>query len=249
VLARKGELDNKMFEFLVRCPRLYDTEITENLKDWLSTTEWGAICALKDITEPVNFATLPSDMDQQAKRFKEWFELERPEDVGMPGEWKKLPEFAKLLIIRCLRTDRMGEALAMFVRKEMGAKYVTSVPFNLRKAFPDANAQTPVFFILTPGFDPVPDVEIIAKDYGISIEGGTMGLVSLGQGQEPVAEKIVEKASLNGEWGFLQNINHLTRNWTARTAQKQTLPSEKVNVYLQPVCEPVESLPEALQGL
>jgi len=131
-----------------------------------------------------------------------------------------MAEFPKLLIIRCLRTDRMGEALAAFVRKELGPQYVTSVPFNLKAAFPDAGPQTPVFFILTPGFDPVPDVEAIGNEHGISIEGGTMGLVSLGQGQEPVAEKIVEKASKNGEWGFLQNI-HLTAGWTESYLEKR----------------------------
>ena len=26
------------------------------------------------------------------KRFREWFELERPEEVGLPGDWKRLPE-------------------------------------------------------------------------------------------------------------------------------------------------------------
>ena len=193
VLARKGELDGKMFEFLIRCPRMYDLDLTENLKDWLPNLEWGAICALKEIQEPVNFSALPQDLDQQAKRFKEWYELERPEEAGMPGEWKKMAEFPKLLIIRCLRTDRMGEALATFVRKELGPQYVTSVPFNLKAAFPDAGPQTPVFFILTPGFDPVPDVEAIGKEHGISIEGGTMGLVSLGQVRERVRGESEER--------------------------------------------------------
>ena len=220
VLARRGELDPRMFEFLIRCPKLNDMEITENLKDWLDASSWSAVCGLKEIAEPVNFSSLPSDMDQQAKRFKEWCELERPEDAGLPGEWKKMSAFAQLLIIRCLRTDRMGEALAQFVRKELGEKYVTSVPFNLKRAFEDANSLTPVFFILTPGFDPVPDVEAIGKEHGFSIEGGTIGLVSLGQGQEPVAEKIVEKASKNGEWGFLQNI-HLTAGWTESYLEKR----------------------------
>ena len=93
--------------------------------------------------------------------------------------------------------------------------------------------QTPIFFILTPGFDPVPDVELIGKEYGISIEGGTMGLVSLGQGQEPVAEKIVEKASKNGEWGLLQNI-HLTAGWTESYLEKrcEALDTAHVNFRL-----------------
>ena len=90
-----------------------------------------------------------------------------------------------------------------------------------------------VLFILTPGFDPVPDVEAIGKEHGFSIEGGTIGLVSLGQGQEPVAEKIVEKASKNGEWGFLQNI-HLTAGWTESYLEKrcESLDTLKVSVFM-----------------
>jgi hypothetical protein len=44
--------------------------------------------------------------------------------------------------------------------------------------------------------------------------------VGVRQGQEPVAEKIVEKASKNGEWGFLQNI-HLTAGWTESYLEKR----------------------------
>jgi dynein heavy chain len=120
------------------------------------------------------------------------------------GEWKKLNEFPKLLIMRCLRTDRMCEALSMFVRKEMGDKYVTSLPFSLTRSFSDALPETPVFFILSPGVDPVKDTEELGKGYGIKYEAGNFGLVSLGQGQEPVAEKVVESAYKNGGWGFLQ---------------------------------------------
>ena len=127
------------------------------------------------------------------------------------GEWKKLNEFPKLLIMRCLRTDRMGEALSTFVRKEMGEKYVTSLPFSLPRSFSDALPETPIFFILSPGVDPVKDTEELGKGYGIKYEAGNFGLVSLGQGQEPVAEKVVETAYKNGGWGFLQVLMHILR--------------------------------------
>ena len=98
----------------------------------------------------------------------------------------------------------MGEALSTFVRKEMGEKYVTSLPFSLPRSFADALPETPIFFILSPGVDPVKDTEELGKGYGIKYEAGNFGLVSLGQGQEPVAEKVVENAYKNGGWGFLQ---------------------------------------------
>ena len=113
--------------------------------------------------------------------------------------------------MRCLRTDRMGEALSTFVRKEMGEKYVTSLPFSLPRSFADALPETPIFFILSPGVDPVKDTEELGKGYGIKYEAGNFGLVSLGQGQEPVAEKVVENAYKNGGWGFLQVLMHILR--------------------------------------
>jgi len=106
------------------------------------------------------------------------------------------------------------------VRKEMGEKYVTSLPFSLPRSFADALPETPIFFILSPGVDPVKDAEELGKGYGIKYEAGNFGLVSLGQGQEPVAERVVENAYKNGGWGFLQNI-HLTPRWTSSWLEKR----------------------------
>eukprot|EP00961_Rhodomonas_salina_P166218 2239765-Rhodomonas_salina.1 len=155
-----------------------------------------------------------------AKRFREWFELERPEEQPLPGDWKKVTEFERLLLTRSLRTDRMSEALSTFVKTVMGSKYITSQPFNLERSYRDVTPQTPVFFILSPGVDPVKDTEKLGKQYGIGFDQGNLGLVSLGQGQEPVAEKAIEVSFKNGGWAFLQNI-HLTPRWTAGYLEKR----------------------------
>jgi dynein heavy chain len=241
VLARKNELDARMFDFLIRGKKNLSAELPGALSEWLDHSAWAGISALREITEPTNFEPLAEEMIASSKRFREWYELERPEDAGLPGlpgfrstllelvnkaymtchglvtalftfleifclagDWKKLNEFSKLLIIRCLRTDRMGEALSMFVRKEMGEKYVTSLAFSLPRSYGDASPETPIFFVLSPGVDPVKDTEELGKNYGIKYEAGNLGLVSLGQGQEPVAERVVENAFKNGGWGFLQ---------------------------------------------
>ncbi len=83
VLARRNELDQRMFDFLIRGPKNLSTD--NPLAEWLDNAAWGAIQALKEITEPVNFEPLAEEMIGSAKRFREWYELERPEDVGMPG--------------------------------------------------------------------------------------------------------------------------------------------------------------------
>ena len=83
VLARKNELDQRMFDFLIRGPKNLAAE--NPLAEWLDNSAWAGVQALKEITEPVNFEPLAEEMISSAKRFREWYELERPEDVGMPG--------------------------------------------------------------------------------------------------------------------------------------------------------------------
>ena len=128
-----------MFEFLIKAPRA--SGIDNPLNEWLDDASWLTCNSLKNFEV---FEKFPDDLVGSSKRFREWFELERPEEQALPGDWRKLPEFEKLLIIRALRTDRMSEALTSFVKNIMGAKYVTSQAFSLEKSYSDVSPQTPV---------------------------------------------------------------------------------------------------------
>jgi dynein heavy chain len=98
------------------------------------------------------------------------------------------PHPAQLLIIRALRPDRMMLAMREWVKAEIGAKYVDAIPFDLEVSFEDASPATPVFFLLSPGVDPVVAVEKLGKtrDPPMCEADGSFVSVSLGQGQEPI---------------------------------------------------------------
>lgn len=51
-------------------------------------------------------------------RFKDWYNELTPEDVKLPLDWKKLDSmlFKKLLVLRCLRPDRITVAMTNFIR-------------------------------------------------------------------------------------------------------------------------------------
>ena len=217
ILAQRGQLDSVLFNFLMRGPRDMSHDNPEATREWLSDTNWGAIQSLKQIE---GFESLADEIVASAKRFREWCENERPEDAPMPGEWKKIPEFNKLLIIRCLRPDRMPEALTSFVRTVLGKQYVQTLGFDLEKAYEDSRPDVPMFFILSPGTDPVKAVEAFGRKNDITLESGKFALVSLGQGQEPTAQKALENAHKNGGYVFLQNI-HLTVKWTSGWLEKK----------------------------
>jgi dynein heavy chain len=78
--------------------------------------------------------------------------------------------FQKMLAIRVLRPDRITTALDNFVGKTLpnGLNYVncdsTSSFFNvLTSAYSDSTPTTPIYFILSPGANPVKDVEMLAR--------------------------------------------------------------------------------------
>ncbi len=90
------------------------------------------------------------------------------------------------------------------MEEQLGPKYVekTAIPFE--DSFKETGPGTPVFFVLSPGVDPLKDVEALGKKLGFSDDAKNFHNVSLGQGQEIVAENAIDLASKEGHWVILQ---------------------------------------------
>jgi len=84
-----------------------------------------------------------------------------PESEKLPLDWSALDKtpFKKLLVLRCMRPDRLNVALRDFVghgRFALGPKFVdcdaslNSVQI-LEDSLRDSTPATPLFFILSPG--------------------------------------------------------------------------------------------------
>lgn len=95
----------------------------------------------------------------------------------------------------------------MFVEEKLGKQFVEnrSIPFS--KSYEETNSSTPVFFILSPGVDPIKEVEAMGKKLGFSMNQKTFHNISLGQGQQVVAEEAMDVAAKEGHWVVLQNIH------------------------------------------
>lgn len=90
---------------------------------------------------------------------------------------------------------------------------------DFAKSFEETSNVTPVFFILSPGVDPLKDVEALGKKLGYTMDKGNFHNVSLGQGQEIVAENALDVAGEKGHWVILQNI-HLVARWLSTLEKK-----------------------------
>uniref|UniRef100_A0A3Q1K2D2 Dynein axonemal heavy chain 11 n=1 Tax=Anabas testudineus TaxID=64144 RepID=A0A3Q1K2D2_ANATE len=206
LLLMSKEIDMRELDFLLRfnIDHSYVSPI-----DFLSNSAWSAI-KVQVFTD--EFRGLDRDIEGSPKRWKKLVESECPEKEKFPQDWKGKSSLQKLIMMRALRPDRMTYAVRNFVEEKLGVKYTEGRKTEFSKSFRESGPASPVFFILSPGVDPLKDVESLGRKLGFTIDLGKLHNVSLGQGQEAVAEVAMEKAAREGHWVILQNI-HLVARW------------------------------------
>ena len=76
----------------------------------------------------------------------------------------------------------------------------------LASSYLESSPTTPIYFILSPGADPVKDVEGLARAQGID-PAKMLHTIALGQGQDVVAMNKLDIGHKEGHWVMLQNIH------------------------------------------
>ncbi|XP_074120841.1 dynein axonemal heavy chain 9 [Sminthopsis crassicaudata] len=206
ILLMNQEISANELDFLLRYPAQSDVL---SPVDFLSHQSWGGIKALSSMEE---FCNLDRDIEGSAKRWKKFVESECPEKEKFPQEWKNKSSLQQLCIMRTMRPDRMIYAMRDFVEEKLGSKYVAGRALDFSTSFEESGPAIPMFFILSPGVDPLKDVEKEGKKLGYTFNNQNFHNISLGQGQEVVAETALDLAAKNGHWVILQNI-HLVAKW------------------------------------
>ena len=95
------------------------------------------------------------------------------------------------------------------MRGEFGDELADAKAGTMDEIYADLDNATPCIFILSKGSDPTGMLFKLAKQKNYS---DRLQLVSLGQGQGPVAESLVEKGTKTGDWVLLQNCM-LAKSW------------------------------------
>jgi len=224
ILQRQGALDAQDLEYLIHGKK-HPTPpaMSEKLTEFVSENMWAGIIALRELP---TFSKIADDMDGTARvHWKKWVNEEKPEKCDMPGAYNDLTPFRKLLIIRALRLDRLSGAIGDFVRSSLGDRYIDSDPFNLRDTYAEAAPSVPLMFVLFPGADYMKDVESLGKELGYTEANGRLQNISMGQGQEAIAEKCLDEMTQSGGWIFLQNI-HLMQRWLPNLERKLEIGAE-----------------------
>ncbi|XP_036692664.1 dynein heavy chain 9, axonemal [Balaenoptera musculus] len=220
ILLLNQEVSAAELDFLLRSP--VQTGVTSPV-EFLSHQAWGGIKALSSMEE---FYNLDRDIEGSAKGWKKFVESECPEKEKFPHEWKHKTGLQRLCMMRAMRPDRMTYAMRDFIEEKLGSKYVVGRALDFAASFEELGPATPMFFILSPGVDPLKDVENQGRKLGYTFNNRNFHNVSLGQGQQVVAEAVLDLAAEKGHWVVLQNI-HLVAKWLRTLEKKLEEHSEK----------------------
>ena len=206
LLRAKNELGDPEIKFLLT-GGVSMGELDKNPYDaWLVDKSWAEMNRVSDLSRTQGFK---DDFKEHEQEWRNVFESAEPYSAPFPGKYAECDSFSRLLIMRCIRPDKLVPAVMLYVAKEMGQRFIEPPPFNLGACYEDSNPCSPLIFVLSAGADPNAALFKLADEKGF---GETMKIVSLGQGQGPIAAKYVEEAYKAGSWVVLQNC-HVYGSW------------------------------------
>ncbi|KAF7236750.1 Dynein heavy chain 2, axonemal [Varanus komodoensis] len=188
VLDREGQMDNP-------CP------------SWLADTYWDNITELDKLT---NFHGIMNSFEQYPRDWNLWYTSSRPEKAMLPGEWENsCNQMQRMLVVRSLRPDRVAFCVTAFIVSNLGSQFVEPPVLNMKSVVDDSTTKTPLIFVLSPGVDPSSSLLQLAEQSGMAQR---FHALSLGQGQAPIATRMIKDGVHQGNWVFLANC-HLSLSW------------------------------------
>eukprot|EP00794_Sanderia_malayensis_P010712 gene10712-11859_t len=209
ILEATGKLNMDEYNFFLRGGVVLDREeqMDNPCPGWLSDTSWDNITELDKLT---NFHGIVASFEQYPRDWNIWFTSESPETSTLPGEWENsCNELQRMSIVRALRPDRVSLCAISFIVNSLGSKFVEPPVLDMKSVLEDSTTKTPLIFVLSPGVDPTSALLQLAESSDMSKK---FHALSLGQGQAPIATRMIKEGVREGNWVFLANC-HLSLSW------------------------------------
>lgn len=206
-MIAEGRLKISLLMFLLTGGDVVESSKTNPSPDWITDKIWENIMKLSHLDKFQNFT---DSFTSNVSHWKEFYDSIDPVSEKLPQPWEtNLSPFEKLVVLNVIRPDKTADGFKKFVTIEMGSEFVTPPQFDIGRSFQDATCLTPLIFVLSPGADPMNSLLVFAEKMGYI---KTFQSISLGQGQGPIAQRLIEEAQDKGSWVCLQNC-HLATSW------------------------------------
>jgi len=170
--------------------------------DWIPDNVWMNCLQLSRTVQMLH--DLPESMSnaRSCERWRAWYDHDAPETQEVPEFNERLDLFERLLMVRALREDRMLLSAQTYMMSTLGDRFIDSRPLNLATTVDEATERVPIIALLSMGSDPTNAISDLAKKRKRQVL-----MISLGQGQEPAARKLLNSAIASGDWVVLQNCH------------------------------------------
>ncbi|TWW56007.1 Dynein heavy chain 10, axonemal [Takifugu flavidus] len=208
--------------------------------DWLPDQGWEDLVKLAELF-PERFSSLPDAIERNLFEWKSWYDLDGPEQVPFPmKDADTLSAFQQLLLLRCFRVDRVYRAVTDYITFTMDEKYVQPPVIDFDAIYEQSTPFSPIIFILSPGSDPANDLMKLAERSGF---GEKFQFLAMGQGQEKVVLRLLERAAAHGHWLMLQNC-HLLVKWLKELEKSlERIKKPNPNFRLWITTNPIDNFP------
>ncbi|KAG8513614.1 Dynein heavy chain 3, axonemal [Galemys pyrenaicus] len=207
IMKEKKQINEEIWYFLLTGGIALDNPHPNPAPEWLSEKSWGEIVRASALPSLKN---LMEHMQENPNEWKHIYDSASPHEEDFPGSWRFLEGLERMVVLRCLRPDKIIPAIQEFIAEHMSNTYIEAPTFDLPGSYNDSSCCIPLIFVLSPGADPMAGLLKFADDVGM---GGTkIQTISLGQGQGPIAAKMINTAIRDGTWVVLQNC-HLATSW------------------------------------
>uniref|UniRef100_A0A670KJQ6 Dynein axonemal heavy chain 2 n=1 Tax=Podarcis muralis TaxID=64176 RepID=A0A670KJQ6_PODMU len=209
ILEVSGNLKMDEYNFFLRGGVVLDREgqMDNPCTSWLADIYWDNITELDKLT---NFHGIMNSFEQYPRDWNLWYTNSKPEKAMLPGEWENsCNQMQRMLVVRSLRPDRVSFCVTAFIVSNLGSQFIEPPVLNMKSVVDDSTTKTPLIFVLSPGVDPTSSLLQLAEQSGMAQH---FQALSLGQGQAPIATRMIKDGVHQGNWVFLANC-HLSLSW------------------------------------
>lgn len=131
-----------------------------------------------------------------------------------------------MLVLKCLRPDKFTDAMQDYLAANLGEQFIEPISTDLSAMYQESTPMIPLIFVLSTGTDPAAELYKFAEKNRMTKR---MAVISLGQGQGPRAEKMINEGMEAGLWVFFQNC-HLAPSWMPRLERLlENIPPDNVH--------------------
>jgi len=210
LMKHANKIDPLEWRFLLAGPSNPNVRKVNPEPEWITDQVWLEILNVSEIEA---FTGFEENVEQNADHYRRYFESTDPQKFPLMEPFEsRLSLYQKLLVMRCIRPDKVTMGVQDFVCSEIGQKYIEPPPFDLGECYKEAGVISPLIFVLSSGADPMADLLKLCEEMRMIKK---FDQVSLGQGQGPKAEKLMNIAMDRGMWICLQNC-HLAQSFMPR---------------------------------